>query len=241
MEDPKTQLRDYLDTLIHRFLNTKSLRQELSTIHEWNRPGRRQALNLGAYFFQLASYSLSRMVLVELCRLLTERENRSLLDWLRKAKEHAGSIEPARYSPRGSGSEYELIDRSEYREIVDSHLEMLSSQSDVIGHIKARRDKSIAHFDKKYFGDQKAIYEDYPLGDEDLDQLMSDVSEILREHYLYLFKSNLLMEVTSARRVETILDYVRAFQRVRSDHDLLKKGFRPMEYRGDDFNEGDGA
>jgi hypothetical protein len=176
------------------------------------------------------------MILVELCRLLTEREDRSLLDWLYKAKEHAGSIEPARYGPSGSRSEYETIDRSEYCEIVDAHLEVLDSHSGVIGRIKARRDKSIAHFDKKYFDDQTAVYEDYPLSDEELDQLISDVSKILHKHYLYLFKSDLLMEISSTRKVDNILAYTRAFQRVRKDLDLIKKGFRPVDYMGDDFD-----
>lgn len=66
MNNPKAELRKYLDRLIHRYLNIKSLHQQLKSIFEWETPARIEALNLGAYFFQLVTYSLLRTVLIEL-------------------------------------------------------------------------------------------------------------------------------------------------------------------------------
>lgn len=87
MKNPKTQLREYLDTLIHRFLNTKSLYRELRRIYAWKTPRRFEAYNLGTYFFELAEYSLLRIVLVEMYMLLSKNEERSLKDWLTKARD----------------------------------------------------------------------------------------------------------------------------------------------------------
>ena len=56
MNNPKAELRKYLDGLIHRYLNIKSLHQQLKSIFEWETPARIEALNLGAYFFQLVTY-----------------------------------------------------------------------------------------------------------------------------------------------------------------------------------------
>src|SRR6478736_3735338 len=102
MKNPKTQLRAYLNILFHRFhrfLNTKSLYQELMRIYEWKNPKRFEAYSLGAYSFELAEYSLLRTVLVEMSALLSENEDRSLFDWLKKAREHAASLEPTCYNP----------------------------------------------------------------------------------------------------------------------------------------------
>ena len=53
MNNPKTQLREYLDRLIRRFLNTKSLYLELKRISGWRTPIRDEAYNLGVYFSNL--------------------------------------------------------------------------------------------------------------------------------------------------------------------------------------------
>src|SRR5882724_729376 len=99
MKNPKTQLREYLNILFHRFLNTKSLYQELMRIYEWKTPKRFEAYSLGAYSFELAEYSLLRTVLVEMSALLSKYEKRSLVDWLKKARGHAASLEPTCYNP----------------------------------------------------------------------------------------------------------------------------------------------
>jgi hypothetical protein len=150
MNNPRTQLRAYFNTLFQRFLNTKSLYGELKRILEW-KTKRFEAYRLGAYSFELAEYSLLRTVLVEMSALLSENEERSLIDWLNKAKEHAGSLGPTRYNPGGSRGERQLIKKEEYRAVLDEHRKSLEAQQALIGHIKARRDKVIAHFDKAYF------------------------------------------------------------------------------------------
>lgn len=96
MKNPKTELRSYLERLIHRYLNVKSLLKELKALLDWQTPSRIEAFNLGGHFFQLVTYSLSRTVFVELSMLLSEKEERSLVKWLKKAREHAASIGPTR-------------------------------------------------------------------------------------------------------------------------------------------------
>jgi hypothetical protein len=90
---------------------------------------------------------MTRIYLVELFILLSEREDRSLLDWLNKAHEHAKSIGPTRFNPNYSKGEREPIKPNEYKAIIDKHISQLESQKDVIERIKALRDKSIAHLD----------------------------------------------------------------------------------------------
>lgn len=229
MNNPKEKLRDYLDQIIHRFLNTKSLFHELKRINSWSTPERLETLNHGYYFFQLSTYSMTRIYLVELATILSEREERSLIDWLKKAREHATSICPTRYNPNFKG-EREPIKAKEYQSLIDQNRSELDSHENVITRIKAWRDKLIAHLDKTYFDNPSAIYMDYPINNTEIDQLIEIVSKILHEHYLYLFKADLRMEILSEMNVDSVLIYVRAFQRIRNDKNLIKSGFKPVDY-----------
>lgn len=90
--------------------------------------------------------------------------------------------------------------------------------------------KRSPHLDKAYFYNAKALDEDYPLSNDDIDRLMDIMSEILRKHYSCLFEADLRMEILSTRNVDSVLKYARAFQRARKDRTLIKKGFKPIEY-----------
>jgi len=235
MINSKERLREYLDQLIHRFLNTKSLFQELNRIYSWYVPGRVETINLSSYFFQLSTYSMIRIYLVELAIMLSEKENRSLLDWLKKAQEHAESIGPTRYNPNYATADREPIEAEEYKAIIDSHISKLEHHENLIGRIKAWRDKSITHLDKTYFDDPSAIGRDYPIDNDEIVQLIEVVSKILKQHYSYLFQTDLRMEILSEMNVDVILNYARAFQRVRKDNALIDRGFRPVEYMKEDY------
>jgi len=235
MKNPKTRLREYLDRLIRRFLNTKSLHLELKRISGWQIPGKIEVFNLGSYFFELAKYSLWRTILVEMAMILSPKEQVSLIDWLKKAREHAPSLAPTRYNPSYSGVKREPIKPKEYRALIDRHINRLDAQRDVIHRIKSQRDKAIAHLDKAYFDNPKALDKDYPLRDDDIDRLMEVVSDILGKHHNWLFEADLRMEILSTRNVDVVLKYARAFQRARKDRTLIKKGFKPIDYMQDEY------
>ena len=113
--------------------------------------------------------------------------------------------------------------------------------------MKAWRDKAIAHLDTAYFNGPKALDEEYPLLDEEypltypyIDLIMEEVSDILRKHSSCLFAVDLRMEILSTKNVDSVLNYARAFQRIRKDRALIKKGFRPVSYLGDDYEMSSG-
>ncbi|BBO91995.1 hypothetical protein [Desulfosarcina ovata] len=229
MNNPKEKLKKYLDQIVHRFLNSKSLFCELKRINSWSSPEDEEALNHGSYFFQLATYSMTRIYLVELAALLSNKEDRSLIDWLEKACVHAKALSPSRYKPNDK-NEREVITPDEYREIIDKNISDLDSFNDLTNRIKAWRDKSIAHLDKAFFDTPSAIYDRYPIKNSEIDQLIECVSQILHEHYSYVFHSDARMEILSEANVDSVLRYVQAFQRIRKDKELLNSGFRPVDY-----------
>lgn len=237
MTNPKTELRAYLEILFHRFLHTKSLYQELNRFYEWKKPQRFAAYSLGAYSFELAEYSLLRIVLVEMSALLSTNEKRSLVDWLKKAREHAASLDPTCYNPGYSRGDRLPVEVDEYRALIDEHQNHLDAEHDVIDRVKVRRDKAIAHFDSDYFKNPKDLDIDFPLTYADINHLMDVVSDILRKHYSCLFNADPRMEILSIDNIDKVLNYARAFQRVRKDRALIKKGFKPVAYLGDRSEE----
>ncbi len=235
MNNPKAELREYLNRLIYRHLNIGSLQQQLKDIFEWKSPTRIETLSLADHFFQLVTYSVFRTVLVELSMILSEKEERSLLDWLKKAKKHAASMKPTLYNASYPGGEREPVEPQDYCAQIDNQLAQLAARKDVIGCIKTRRDKSIAHLDKAYFDDPEAIHTDYPVSSHEIDELIQIVGDILRKHHSLLFEADMRMEVMSCHNVDTLLEYARAFMRARRDSTLLDKGFRPAAYIYDNY------
>jgi AbiU2 len=232
MNNPYEQMRDYLRSLVNHCLNTDSMNRQLSEIAEWDDPRRREALELGAHFFHCVTYGLRRIVLVELTMLLSNTEDRSLIDWLNKAKTHAASLEPTSYNP--NHDRRDPIAAEDYRKIVDDQLATIGNQQEVIYRIKRHRNKAIAHFDKRYFNDPEAIIAEFPVSKSDIDSLIGLIKEILQLHYSHLFGSDLDIKIHSPRTVHTILRYTLAFKRVREDSALLAKGFEPAKYLSDD-------
>lgn len=229
MNNPKEKLREYLKQIVYKFLNIKSLACELKRINAWSTQEREDALNHGYYFFQLTKYSMTRIYLVELAAMLSEHEDRSLIDWLMKACVHARSICPTRYNPNGE-NERDAIKENEYRKIIDQNISDLDSFNDLINRIKSWRDKFIAHFDKSCFDKPLAIYKKYPIADSEIEELIECVARILHEHYSYLFHVDARMEILSNTNVDSILRYVQAFQKIWKDKKLRDTGFRAADY-----------
>lgn len=236
MINPKDELRAYLDQLIHRFLNIRGLFNELNRVYTWyDSADRIKTINLSNYFFRLSTYSMSRIYLVELAIMLSKKEERSLFDWLKKAQEHAKAIEPNRFNLNIFPERREPIEPKEYKAIIEKHREQLLSQDNLIKNIKALRDKTIAHLDKTYFNEPSAIYKDYPIEKDNIDQLIEMIGEILHEHYSYLFEADLRMEIMSESHVDVVLKYARSFQRVRVNRAFIEKGFKPVDYMNDEY------
>lgn len=239
MIDPQKYLTEYLEKLIFRFLYIDSLNRQLIQIGKWIKPDRIQALDIGAHFFELSQYSISRTILIELCKLVSHKEEKSLIDWLNQAKEHYGSLDVSIYDPEyTTGRERRQLSRKEFEAIIDKDFLEIESQSDTINKLRIRRDKVIAHADAAFFNEPSRMQTEFPLSDLDVTALMMTLSEILRMHHVYLLHSDMRMEVSALTDVETVLKYVRGFVRVRKDAKRLwKHGIRVGDYLLDDADE----
>lgn len=225
-------MRAYLKQLLMRYFHIGSMQRQLSDLERWRTGEKRKALERGASFFNWATYALSRTTLVELSALLSPEADRSLIDWLGKAKMHANAIKPTRYNAN-CADERERISKDDYGKIIEGHLDRLKNQQDIIDLVKAHRDKAIAHFDKSYFDSPEQVHQDYPLSKKDVRGLLDSIREVIKEHYGYLFESDMDMEVHTAHTVDAVLEYTLGFIRAQEDPKLLERGFEPGKYLPD--------
>ncbi len=228
----KDELREYLAKLINRFLFIRMLDNELKVMNEWstNKPEGYLVLNIGASFFNLVQRSFNLTLLLELCKFIDEDEEKSLRDWLVKAKDSAKPLAPTKYNDKTD--KHELVKVKKYQAIVSKHLHELDALSEIISNLKARRDKSIAHTDSSFFNNSKNHFEKYPLLIADIDKLLETISNILREQYVFMFGSDPdLSRVYSVNDLNRVLQFVRGFERAQKDKELQKKGIYIMKYK----------
>lgn len=239
MTDPHKQLRQQLNHLIKTgYFYLRGLTDELERIKQWDTPERRSALALSSFFFNHVIYTFSRTVLVEICKLLaTKGGERSLIAWLGHARTHAKALKPTRYVPEYPSGEHRPVSVEEYRAIIDEHVAEIEQRTAIIDNIKARRDKAIAHADPNYFAKPGKLHENFPLDGAEVDELIWLIGDILRQHHVLLLQSDLSMSVKSGSHVDNVLRFARAFARIRKDMDLIRSGFRPVDYLRDEQDD----
>lgn len=230
---PKEKIRDYLKKLIRQLLFVKRLEKQLKLISEWETPSRIVALNIGSHFFRLVSYSFYRTVMIELCKLFSDKEQKSIIDFLNYANKHSSVIEPSRFNPDSQARE--IVSNEDYIKVIEGQVSLIESKQEIISNLKAYRDKMLVHSDAKYFEDLKKLYEKYPLEVSQIDELITTAKDILESHHVYLLESHLEIEVHSTSDVDTVLNHTRALKRVWEDK--RAKTLYPYLYKLDDYEE----
>lgn len=233
MKDPAGELMDYLERLTYRYLNLVSLHRELHIINDWRRRPNVSAHESGAYFFALVGYSFWRTILVDLILLLSENEDKSLLDWLKKAREHAASLKPSLHDALSNIQEPTRL--GDYRAIIDGQLSEIQTLEGTIKRMRVHRDKAIAHIDRTYFNNPGKLCMDYPLICADIDDLLALVARILKSHYEHVRNVDVDLEVASVSTSDTLLRCAEAFLKACNDQELIAKGFRPVDYLVDEW------
>jgi len=221
MNNPNEYIKEYLNKLILRFVYVRSIYQELTNVTASATGEKSDAVKkIGLNFYNLALYSFRRIIIIELCKLLHDRDKKSLLDCLRKIKCHAKAMDASVYQPDpGVRGERRSLNEEELIKITDNQLKKINEHQAVIDKLLARRDKEIAHIDPSFFNNPEKINEFYPLNDLDLDPLFKTTSEILRKQYSLLFHADMKMELYIPKHmgVDAILQHVYAAMNIWKD------------------------
>lgn len=232
MVNPEKNLKDYLMKLINRYASIKLYKKQLDIINEWERPTRIETLKKGGTFFKLVKKSFTKTFLIELCLLVSPKEKFNIHKWLEKIKIHSVSLNPTRANKGVESNTVRVkIKNEEYLKIIDTHISELISHKKTIDNLTSLREKIFAHYDPKYFSNPEKLYHKYSISEEELNKLIKTIEDILLSHHSFLFASSFIsLDIASSSNINIVLQYTRAFMRVRSDKTLIAKGIRPGDY-----------
>lgn len=228
MINPHEAIRTYLKLLINNFLKIRSIEKQLKIINDWNKPPYNKTIQLSFNFFDLVVISFHQTVLLDLNKLLSDNEEKSITDWLKKARMHSQVIEP-RYYDHQKGERVSL-NSDEYQKIIDLHLKKIIDNDCIIKKIKKWRDKFLAHSDTTYFNNPNKLYIDFPIVSSEIQLIEDIIADILRYHHIHLLDGDVTLQVFSIGEVSTILSYAQAFKKTLDDQELRRLGFVPAKY-----------
>ncbi len=120
-------------------------------------------------FFGTVRNSVYLETLLILNNLLDIKSERGLYKYLRKTEQELKYIFP-------------IYERKEIQKGIANQICQIDSKNNFVAHLKKRRDKIYAHFDKDYFYDVEKLYNETPLSFEDIYQLIKLCQEILNWH-----------------------------------------------------------
>ena len=227
MTNPKKELGEYLKKLVQKFSYIKAYYKQLTIISDWGKPERYVAIEKGSFFFFLVNSSFYNTIFLELFKLISKKEDRNIIDWLNKAGENFKLLDLKQINASGK---YESVDSHEFHTLIKMHNNKLLDIESTIIILQTRRDKYIAHSDKKYFDNPEKLIKDFPLSKDDISNLIDTINNILHKHYSLLFQTDIDMSIHSSSNVDSILQYVFAFDKMWHDKELIKTGFRFIDY-----------
>jgi hypothetical protein len=240
MKNPEENLKVYLKTLVHNLIYLNSILDQVNEFYSWLSDNGEKAIHEGGWFYKVSLYSFKRILTIEACKLLLDREERSLIDWLNKAHEHAGSLNPTEYKPRqGYKNDLRRLSVEEFRSIIDEQRERLDINNELILNMKNLRDKGFAHGDKEYFENPEKLETDFLITWDEFNEIYSLMSSIVKKHYSLLFNSDMDMHLTAYGSIKNVLMHTRAFQRIWNNRTLIDMDLKLYAFKSDDYDPDD--
>lgn len=235
MQNPKREIPEYLDKLKKAFLYLTTYQTQLDQIFEWNRnnPGEPY---LSDQFMEISIFNLQTMIMLETYKLAAEKEQISVRELLKHCQTHYSQIEPSVYD-REAENQRRILSKEEYEDIITKNIEALDAHNETIDHLKAIRDKSIAHADKKYFQDSDRLYADFPLKWKKLIALIECLKSILKDHIVLIQHADSdLDRIYGTYDAKGILTSLRGFERFWVNRKLRDAGVWFAAFKRDEYN-----
>jgi len=235
MQNPKKEIPEYLDKLKKAFLYLSTYQTQLDQIFEWNRnnPGEPY---LSGQFMEISIFNLQTMIMLETYKLAAEKEQISVRELLKHCQTHHSQIEPSVYD-REAENQRRILSKEEYEDIITKNIEALDAHNETIDHLRAIRDKSIAHADKKYFQDSDRLYADFPLKWKNVIVLIECLKIILKKHIVLIQHADSdLDRIYGTYDAKGVLTSLRGFERFWVNRKLRDAGVWFAAFKRDEYN-----
>ncbi len=134
--------------------------------------------NKSKNFFSMARMALAEFSTLELEKILNKRNNINIFRILHECRNFPNIF---RDQFECDGEVVEDFNIFEYTKCVEGEL---NKHQKLINNLKSRRDKTFAHNDKNYFHFSKAAIDEFPMDNQELDELTAIVYSCLRMLHL---------------------------------------------------------
>lgn len=161
MQNPQSRIDDYQEQVYKDVVFL--LNSRLSLLKQLNADENRilWAMAFGGTFY-VFNNSLFDNLVVTLSWLFSDREQRSLIWYLKQVKEHS-----------------QIFSKAE----IDAQLKLIENAAETIEKLKTRRDKWIAHRDASASNNRDKFLKENKIEIEDFERLVNLAEEIIQEHF----------------------------------------------------------
>lgn len=128
----------YVDSCFELYVHLYNLKTDERTL---------KSMNLAPGFFQVTMRSLLESSIITLAKLFSESDDRSIVRFINYVEQNSKSIG----------------DANSLKELIAKHRTELDNNEEAIRYLYIWRNKSFAHYDKKYFYDSNQLSKDAPL------------------------------------------------------------------------------
>jgi hypothetical protein len=222
----KDDLRSYLFILY--FCDT--LYRELETFHRWNSTYDVDNWALKSPFFNHVQQCFSRVLIIEVTKLLDDRKNNelSLFRWINRASQEATALNPKLWS----GTEEVSVSVAEYRKVLIQTSLALHELDATIKTLKTHRDKYLAHNDRMYFNNSAFLIENAPLPDKEIRSSLDVIYDVLNEQSLYLFQESWAIGFRSIHSIGDVLHEIDTIRQAVADPKTSEFYFKHFQFLG---------
>lgn len=238
MLNPKKILEEYLNQLINNFVFLKVTIKELQILNQYgNTKEKIDTLNISHTFFKSVIDAFWLSIIVELNKLLSGKEKKTLNGWLKQVQTHISSLSlTEEVYDLDDNPKIVNMDPQKYQDKITEHIDTLNNLQNEIDDITSLREK-MTHSDPDYFSNPKKVFEKYPIDLLRINKLEETVEDILSYHHIIIFKSDLDFEIKTHGHVDNILRCAEAFLKFRSDPKVIEAGIKPVDYLRSRDNE----
>ena len=221
----------YLNGLKNSVLHTSTILHQINLILDWQKKDYRDEAQTEGLFFSYVFMCFHRVIVLELYKLLWNQEFMNLNQFLNELGKNYNIIKPLSFD--------NPVPSNTYLNSIKKHKKQLKDISHITNNIRELRNNLYAHSDQTYYNDHEKLGQDFPVNWNDLNTALEVIREIVREHYGYIFQSDLDMsKIHSTNNVTLYLKRSLGFERFWKNKNLnhLKKvEFLKETYNPDDI------
>jgi AbiU2 len=209
LPNPETEKRfeEYRQYLVSEAIQAASYVALFRKLYE-RRRDRLEVMNIAPAFFETVTNALRSAIILWVDKLFDERGERGIFNFLAFIEQNRNIFAIEQLKRRKNyPNDHWMLNRVPpiTLETITEDRERIKS-IDCLKSFKTRRDKAIAHFDKKYFDDPERLSEEAPLTWGDLNKVIEALGEIINRYSAAYDAQSFSLRLSNINDLDYLLD-----------------------------------